>query len=147
MKFDSIGTVNERAWLLAFESGDRVLDELLRFAAAADARTCRLSGIGALSEASIAFFDRDSRRYEEIPVAEQVEVLTLLGSITLGPEGDRRVHLHATLGRRDGSTLGGHFVDGTVWPTLELFVIEVAADVRRAVDPESGLPLIDCTLE
>jgi len=145
MKFDAVGTAGERSWMLVFESGDRVLEHLLRFAAGADVRTCRVSGIGALAEATIAFFDRDARRYEEIPVAEQVEVLGLVGNITRGPDADRRAHLHVTLGRRDGSTLGGHFIDGTVWPTLEVFVVETASDIGRAIDAESGLPL--CTLE
>lgn len=145
MKYDVVGDAHQRAWLLVFEAGDRVLEDILSFAAEAQLRAGRVSGIGALSEAEIAFFDRDSRRYEEIPVGEQVEVLAMLGNITLGPESERRAHLHVTLGRRDGSTLGGHFINGTVWPTLELFVIEMTSEVRRVLDLESGLPL--CTLE
>ncbi len=145
MKYDVVGDAHQRVWLLVFEAGDRVLEGILSFAAEAQLRAGRVSGIGALSEAEIAFFDRDSRRYEEIPVGEQVEVLAMLGNITLGPESERRAHLHVTLGRRDGSTLGGHFINGTVWPTLELFVIEMTSEVRRVLDLESGLPL--CTLE
>ncbi len=143
MKYDMVGTAEQRVWLLVFEAGDRVLEAILRFANEADVRACEVRGIGALSDVSIAFFDRDSRRYEELPVSEQVEVLALLGNITLGPEAERRAHLHVTLGRRDGTTLGGHFIDGTVWPTLEVFVRETAGVIRRTADPESGLALID----
>ena len=143
MKYDMIGTSEHRMWVLVFEAGDHVIEEIQSFATATDIHTCHVSGIGAFSGTRIAFFDRDSRRYEEIPVDEQVEVLALVGNITGGPETERRVHLHVTLGRRDGSTLGGHLLDGTVWPTLELFVIETTANLRRQIDPESGLPLID----
>lgn len=145
MKYEMIGTPESRRWLLVFESGDRVLDALLAFAAEAGVRACEVSGIGALSSCAIAFFDRETSTYEEIPVPEQTEVLSLLGNITLGPDGGHRLHAHVTLGRRDGSTLGGHFLDGQVWPTLELFVREMGASVGRRIDEESGLPL--CTLE
>jgi predicted DNA-binding protein with PD1-like motif len=137
-----IDTAEHRGWLLVFEAGDQVLEGILRFAAEADVRACHVSGIGAFSDATIAFFDRDSRSYKNIPVAEQVEVLALLGNITLGPEAEWRSHLHVTLARRDGSVLGGHFVDATVRPTLEVFVRETAAVIRRTPDPESGLALI-----
>ena len=143
MKYDMIGTAEHRVWLLVFEADDRVLEGILRFAAEADVGACHVSGIGAFSDATIAFFDRDSLGYEHIPVAKQVEVLALLGNITLGPEGEWRAHIHVTLSRRDGSTLGGHFIDATVWPTLEVFVRETTAVIRRSLEPESQLPLID----
>ena len=43
---------------------------------------------------------------------------------------------------RDASTRGGHFVGGTVRPTLELVIQESPAHLRKAHDPESGLALI-----
>ena len=145
MNHEMIGTPEARAWLLVFESGDQVSDELLRFALEADVRACHISGIGAFSECRLAFFDRASRAYEEIPIDEQVEVLSLLGNLTIGPGGEHRLHAHATVGRRDGTTLGGHLLAARVWPTLELFVTESRATIQRRVDEESGLPL--CTLE
>ena len=48
------------------------------------------------------------------------EVLSLAGDIAL--EGRQpKLHLHAVLGRRDGSTVGGHLLTGVVRPTLEAF--------------------------
>jgi predicted DNA-binding protein with PD1-like motif len=142
VRYESVGTPRRRAWALVFEAGDTVLEGLHTFATEVEARTSRVTGIGACSEATIAFFDRGTRHYDEIPVPEQVEVLSLIGNLTLDPAADHRFHLHAVLGRRDGSTLGGHFVNGTVWPTLEVFVEETSAVLERRTDPESGLPLI-----
>ena len=119
MRYEMIGNPEARVWLLVFNAGDPVVEGILSFAMDADVRASRVSGIGAFSECGIAFFDRDSRAYEEIPVTEQVEVLSLLGNITLGPEGRHRLHAHVTLGRRDGSTLGGHFLDGRNRPNSE----------------------------
>jgi predicted DNA-binding protein with PD1-like motif len=46
------------------------------------------------------------------------------------------------LGRRDGSTVGGHLLDASVRPTLEVMVIDSPEHLRRACDPVSGIALI-----
>jgi predicted DNA-binding protein with PD1-like motif len=47
------------------------------------------------------------------------------------------------VGRRDGSTVGGHLLEGHVWPTLEVVLTESPAHLRKKHDPETGLALID----
>jgi len=101
------------------------------------------TGIGAFSSPTVAYFDPDGRRYLDIPVDEQVEVLNLIGEVTRTPDGGRQVHAHVVLGRRDGSTRGGHLQRDTVRPTLEVVVTETPAHLARGYDEASGLPLID----
>jgi uncharacterized protein len=43
----------------------------------------------------------------------------------------------------DGSTCGGHLLDGTVQPTLEVTLVETPAHLRRKHRPKLGLALID----
>jgi predicted DNA-binding protein with PD1-like motif len=57
-------------------------------------------------------------------------------------DGKPKLHLHAVLGRRDASTLGGHLLKGWVEPTLEVVLTESPAHLRRVHDPVKGLPLI-----
>jgi predicted DNA-binding protein with PD1-like motif len=73
---------------------------------------------------------------------EQVEVLSLLGDIGVEESGKPALHLHAVLGRRDGSTVGGHLLEAHVRPTLEVVVTESPAHLRRRKDPETGITLI-----
>jgi uncharacterized protein len=47
------------------------------------------------------------------------------------------------LGRRDGTTRGGHLVEGLVRPTLEVTVTELPAHLRRHKHPELGVALIE----
>jgi predicted DNA-binding protein with PD1-like motif len=76
-----------------------------------------------------------------IAVGEQVEVLSLVGDIAL--DGDEpKVHAHAVLGRRDGSTVGGHLLEAHVRPTLEVVLVESPAYLRRLHDAASGIALI-----
>ena len=42
-----------------------------------------------------------------------------------------------------GLPLGGHLLDATVRPTLELIVEDAPAELRKTVDADSGMALIN----
>jgi predicted DNA-binding protein with PD1-like motif len=46
----------------------------------------QVTAIGAFSGAKLAFFDWQSKKYQPIPVQEQVEVASLVGDIAVGPD-------------------------------------------------------------
>lgn len=79
--------------------------------------------------------------YQPIPVREQVEVLRSPARFALSPEGDPTLHIHAMLGRRDGTALAGHLTEAHVRPTLEI-ILTAPAYLQKVQDPESGLALI-----
>jgi uncharacterized protein len=131
----------ERTFVVVFDKGDEVVEGLTDFAGRERLRASHVTGIGALSGVTLGYFDPAARRYREIPVVEQVEVLSLLGVITLDGE-KHKLHAHIVVGRADGSTRGGHLLDGRVFPTLELVVEELPKHLQRRTDPETGLALI-----
>jgi predicted DNA-binding protein with PD1-like motif len=51
--------------------------------------------------------------------------------------------MHAALGLSDGTTRGGHLLEGQVFPTLEAVVTETPAQLRKVMHPEIGIALID----
>ena len=65
---------------------------------------------------------------------------SLVGDIGL-VENKPQLHIHAVVGLRDGTMRGGHLVNATVWPTLEVFVQETAQSVDKHLDPETSLEL------
>lgn len=73
---------------------------------------------------------------------EQVEVLSLVGDLVL-EDGEPTIHAHVVLGRPDAATLGGHLLEGQVWPTLEVILSEAPAVLHKRIDPETGLALIN----
>jgi predicted DNA-binding protein with PD1-like motif len=104
-------------------------------------RAARVTAVGGFAEAEVGWFDRGAGDYRRIPVAEQVEVLSLLGDVA-EQDGAPALHVHAVLGRSDGGTVGGHLLRGQVWPTLEVIISEVTPELAKRVDPETGLALI-----
>ncbi len=131
-----------RTFALVLTSGDEVMSAITSFAAEHNLRATQFTAIGALSRAVVAFFDWTTRQYRHIPVDEQVEVLSLLGDVTLD-QGTPKVHAHIVLGKADASAHGGHLVEAHVRPTLEIVLTETPTHLRRRFDADSGLPLID----
>lgn len=101
----------------------------------------RFTAIGAFSRAVLGYFQIDKKDYRKIPVGEQVEVLSLVGDITR-EDGAVKVHAHVVVGLADGATRGGHLLEGTVRPTLEIMLTESAGTLERRFDPRFGIPLI-----
>jgi predicted DNA-binding protein with PD1-like motif len=131
----------ERTIALVLDQGDEVMAKLQGFAAEHNLMASRLTAIGAFERATLGYFNWERKAYDRIPVDEQVEVLALVGDIAL--DGSKpKVHAHAVLGKRDGSTVGGHLLEAHVRPTLEVLLIESPAYLRRVHDPHSGLALI-----
>lgn len=126
---------------LRLESGERLMESLLALAAQEDIGYAALSGLGAVRWISVAYFDVDRREYEIHDIEEQLEVTSLVGSISRR-EGKPIVHAHATLGRRDLSVFGGHVMEAIARPTLEIWLSPEAAAVERLPDDESGLWLM-----
>lgn len=118
-----------------------LLSELTRFCRERGIRLGHLSGLGAVRRAVIAYYDQSKRQYENRVLNEPMEIISLLGNISMKEE-QPFVHAHIALARRDGSVIGGHLCEGT-----EVFagecVIEAFAgdDLVRAPDPDTGLQL------
>ena len=130
-----------KVFAVVFDKGDEVTEGLTRFAERQRLGASQVSAIGALSGATLGYFDRDAKDYLKIPIREQVEVLSLLGDI-VDSGGKPTLHAHLVVGRRDGTTLGGHLLEAHVWPTLEVIVTETPAHLQKRHDPETGLALI-----
>lgn len=131
----------QRTFALVFDKGDEVLETLLAFAKEQRLSAAEFTGLGALSDAVLGYFDWQKKDYKRIPIEEQVEVLNLTGNIALA-DGEPKLHPHIVLGKSDGTAHGGHLLEGHVRPTLEVVVTESPAHLRRRSDPETGLALI-----
>lgn len=132
----------QRTFAVVLESGDEAMTSLKTFVGREGISAAQFSAIGALSSAVLNYFDWERKAYQPIPVREQVEVASLTGDVALSPDGKPTLHIHAVLGRRDGTALAGHLSEARVRPTLEVVLTESPAHLRKQHDAESGLALI-----
>jgi predicted DNA-binding protein with PD1-like motif len=134
---------DQRTFILILDQGEEAFASISRFAEQEKITAASLTALGAFESAKVGWFDIETRKYNPIPVKEQSEVLSLIGDIATGDDSKPSLHVHAVLGLRDGTTRGGHLIEATVRPTLEVTVVESAAHLRRKKRPELGLALID----
>ncbi|HWC18322.1 MAG TPA: PPC domain-containing DNA-binding protein [Terriglobales bacterium] len=131
-----------KTFALVFDKDEEIKQPLLTLAAEHGLSAAQVTAIGAFSDVTLGYFDRKTNRYLEIRVREQVEVLSFTGNI-VQKDNEPKLHAHVVIGKSDGTAHGGHFLRGTVWPTLEMIVSETPRHLRRVHDAETGLPLID----
>lgn len=132
-----------RTFAVVLDAGDEAFTSISEFATAENIAAAAVTAIGAFERATVGWFDFTSKTYRRIPVAEQSEVLSAIGDIAVGDDDKPSLHLHAVLGLSDGSTRGGHLLEGIVHPTLEVIVNETPSHLRRTKRPDLGIALID----
>ena len=129
-------------YVVVCDPGDEAVSALTQFARSEQLEAAQITAVGAFENATVGWFDRAARDYRRIPVDEQCEVLSLIGDVAQGADGPI-LHVHVVLGLSDGTTRGGHLLEGRVFPTLEAVVTETPAELRKVLRPDIGIALID----
>jgi uncharacterized protein len=142
MQYKIIEDADVVTYVVVCDPGDEAVSALAQFARAEHLEAAQITAVGAFEHAVVGWFDRSTREYRHIPVDEQCELLSLIGDVAVGEDGPV-VHVHAVLGLSDGTTRGGHLLEGRVFPTLEAVVTETPARLRKVMRPDIGIALID----
>jgi len=142
MKYKVVEDADVVTYVVVCDPGDEAVAALTQFAQAEDLEAASIAAVGAFEHAVVGWFDRAAKDYRRIPVDEQCEVLSLLGDVAQGQDGPI-LHMHTVLGLSDGTTRGGHLLEGKVFPTLEVVVTETPAELRKVMHPDLGVALID----
>jgi predicted DNA-binding protein with PD1-like motif len=142
MKSKVIEDADVVTYVVVCEPGDEAVAVLTQFARTERLQASQITAIGAFERATVGWFDRSAKEYRRIPVDQQCEVLSLAGDVAEGPDG-ASLHAHIVLGLADGTTRGGHLLEGWVFPTLEVIVTEAPARLRKVTRPDLGIALID----
>jgi len=140
------GGTGTKEYAVIFAKGDEAFSGLQEFAEKYQIQSAHFTAIGALDGATLAWFDPQRKMYKKIPIHGQVEVVSMIGDIALY-QGKPTVHTHMVVATSDGTTRGGHVLDAHVSPTLEVMVTVDPIAMRKRLDPETDLTLIDPTMK
>jgi uncharacterized protein len=105
------------AAFVSLERGEDLLDGLNRAVGELGIDAGTIQVIGALEEGVVGFFDPQKQEYRNIPTGH-VEISSGLGNVSTR-DGSSFIHLHLALSGPDGSTVGGHAMEG-----CRAFVVE-----------------------
>jgi len=98
-----------------------------------------LSGIGSVTQARLAYYNAETRAYEERSFPEQLEIVSLRGNISLR---DNQIfpHIHTVLSRRDFAAIGGHLLAKTFVFAFEFDIVAFRGEpFVRGFDDATGL--------
>lgn len=129
------------AKIYSLKAGARIPEDVLAVASREKIGTALVTAIGGVKGATLAYFDRRTKKYEEHVYSEQMEVTSLIGDITF-KDGELFLHAHGTFGRRDMSVIGGHVVTASVWPLLEVVLAPTKNRAARKFDEGTRLYVI-----
>lgn len=129
------------AYLIRLPYGSDLLKELQRFVREKNITLAWISGVGAVSEAVIRYYDQANQTWVDSRIQDRLEVAGMWGNVSL-LEGEPILHLHIALADRQGHGYGGHLADGTVVFNMEILLTTLSAPpVVRKPDAQTGLKL------
>jgi len=146
MKY-SEGTIG-RVFVLKFEDGDRLPEQLESFAAAHGVTRGMCIMVGGIdSGGTIIVGPEDGRIRPPVPISfelEGVHEVAGVGTIFPDKEGRPVLHMHAALGR-EGYTRTGCIRPGVgAWLVTEVILLEITGTTTsRVKDPATGFDLLE----
>lgn len=124
------------------QQGNDLYNSITRIAREHNVMMGRVTGMGAVQRAKVAYYDQMAMKYSEIALNEPMEIVSLYGNISV-KEGKPFAHVHVVLSDEKGNSMGGHLLPGnTPVFACELVVEEFdGPQLERHVDEKTGLAL------
>lgn len=124
MKVTDLGK-SARTFRVNFVKGDEIMSGMVEFAEKHHIKNGHFTALGAINKAIFGWSDVESGLgQKKIPLNQEAEIVSLMGSISVNNQGQSNVHAHGTVALSDGSVKGGHWWEAHVSIVAEVFVTE-----------------------
>jgi len=132
------------SYLLRFDRGEEFVGELLTWARKRKLEGAALTGLGAVEDPKLGYFDAVKKNYINKDFEGEYEIATLTGNLGWDDEtGDPIAHIHAVLSGPNFLAFGGHLCSATVSGTVEISVVPVKTMLVRRFKESLNLKLLD----
>jgi predicted DNA-binding protein with PD1-like motif len=152
MKNSNISVVDSSTWkkltdktspfMLIVHKGENIIETILDCMNALDLPSASISGLGALENPSIAYFNLQTKQYQDKIFSGVYELISLNGNIARAEDASYIAHIHVTLGNEQYQVVGGHLKQGIVGVTAEITFIPFKGPMTRKLDAATGAKLI-----
>ncbi len=129
----------KRSFIGQLSYGEDLYDSLTEIVRREKVILGRIHGIGATTEAVVAYYDQHSKTYQSLEFKSGMEILNLSGNVSIR-DGQSFVHAHITLSDAQGNVFGGHLMKGTKIFACEVTIEEFDGEpLERGKDDRTGL--------
>lgn len=132
----------EFGYLLQLFKGEEIFSSLVQFAKDQDLKSGLISGIGAVNEITVGYFDVEKKGYPKNQFKETHELLSCKGNFSLN-DGEPFPHCHIVFCDTEQRAYGGHLFAATVAVTAEFYIITDHQKVVRGYNEDIGIALWD----
>ena len=132
---------NNEKYVLSFQIGENLQEELVKFCADEDIKSAFFVGLGGLQELELSYYNLSEKRYEDINIKENLEIVSLTGNISK-LNNDTIIHMHGVFSNSKANTIGGHVKKIVVSGTCEIFLTVFDGFIERRYDDTTGLNLM-----
>lgn len=103
----------------------------------------QFQGIGACGTATVSTYLPDNDEFTDHPISGMLEMVLLMGNITMDENGKPYLHSHAVFSYLDEagkpSVLAGHLTEAIVSYTGEICIQPAKEAIGRMIDPQTGI--------
>jgi predicted DNA-binding protein with PD1-like motif len=131
----------DNGYMVRCDIGDEVVSAMTAFAAENNIHSGTISGIGAVKDVVLGYFDLSKKEYIRREFDGVYELLSLNGNFAR-LDDDTILHCHAVISDIDFNVFGGHLFSGVIAVTGEFYIRPGSVEINRGPDKNTGLNLI-----
>jgi predicted DNA-binding protein with PD1-like motif len=129
-----------RVVVVSLEENSSLTEEIKKTADENSVDGAVVAAIGTLKHAKLGFYHGSHRGYETKEFEGHTELVSCTGSLAKSENGDRVLHLHASISDEKFAVYAGHLFEAIVGYTAELYLLEVAgAQLTKIFNQQNGL--------
>lgn len=135
--------INPGNYLVRLDLNEEITESLTHFLKNEGIQFGAIRGIGAARDVELGYLDMNTKQYLRKPIADELEILSLSGNITV-KEGNPFLHMHGVFSDREFRVHGGHFFRGIISCTGEFtLTLTGKSNISRRARPDLGFFEID----
>ena len=131
-------------YIISVNTGEEIVKALNLFCEERKIKSGNITGLGAINEVTLRFFNPETKKYIDKTFQEQMEISNLTGNISI-MNGKPYLHVHITVGSADYSSRAGHLLSAVLNGAGEFVVEKFEEDIERTYNPTLGLNCYDFT--
>jgi predicted DNA-binding protein with PD1-like motif len=132
----------DQGYIVRLNRGEEIVATLTEFADDVNLKSGFVTGLGAICDIELGFFDFQSKEYIRKEFGGDYELVNLTGNFSI-LDGRPFLHAHITIADSECRPFAGHLYSANVAVTGEFLVTSTGVEVVRKPDEETGLNLLE----
>ena len=127
---------------IRLDQGTEIFSAILEIANKENWKSAHISGIGALKDLELGYYNLDEKTYERHTFSQNSELLSMDGNLST-LDGKKFLHLHGVFSDGTMKCFGGHMFSAVVAVTCEINIRLFNANVERKMNCDVGLATVN----